>query len=154
MRLTALTALVLSMSVTACSPSGDSPQDEPSQEVPSDDLERRLIGSWQGQNETRGAMSFSFAPDQTVTWIVQPPSGSDTLHVSYTATARDGRLLIDLSGFESGPLSGLVMYGLVEFAGQDTLDIDLEPGPPGDEGPRPAALTSPDVMTLVRSDPF
>jgi hypothetical protein len=152
MQPTAITALALAVSVTACSPS-EEPAQSGGGEVPADNLEQRLIGNWQGQNDTRGSMSFSFAADSTATWIVQLPTGPDTSRVSYTATAHDGRLHIDLSGFERGPLVGSVMYGLIEFAGSDTIKMDFEPGPPGDEQVRPSDMTSADVMTLVRTEP-
>ena len=97
----AIAALALAVSVTACSPS-----EEPAQSggggVPPDNLEQRLIGTWQGQNDTRGSMSFSFAADSTATWIVQLPTGLDTSRVFYTATAHDGRLHIDISGLSAG----------------------------------------------------
>jgi len=96
-------------------------------------------------------MSFSFQPDGKVVWIVYPPSGPDTLHADYAATAVDGRLEIDLSGFEAGPLAGLDMYGLATFDGPDSLRIDFEPGPPGDSSLRPGDFSSTDVLTLVRS---
>lgn len=144
MQLTAIAALALALSFTACSP-GD-------EEAAAENLKQRLIGTWQGQNDTRGSMSFSFAADSTATWIVQLPTGPDTSRVSYTTTAHDGRLHIDLSGFERGLLVGSVMYGLLEFAGADTLKVDFEPGPPGDEQVRPSDVTSTDVMTLVRTE--
>jgi hypothetical protein len=151
MRIVGLTALALSTCVLACS-QREEPPSRGSSEVPASDLAQRLVGSWMGQSETRGSMAFIFDADQSAMWIVHRPTAADTLHIAYVATERDGRLLIDLSGFETGPLAGLVMYGLVEFEGMDTLRIDLEPGPPGNDEPRPAALTSPDAMTLVRGE--
>ncbi len=59
--------------------------------------------------------------------------------------------MIDLSGFETGPLVRFVMYGLVELVDEGTLRVDLEPGPPGNDDPRPIALTSQDVITLTRT---
>ncbi|GMR12542.1 MAG: hypothetical protein BMS9Abin29_0732 [Gemmatimonadota bacterium] len=133
--------------------------DEPG-EAPGLDLEAaitaptladRLLGAWNGGNATRGRMSFVFAADQTVVWVIYPPSGPDTLRINYRATEVDGRLEIDLSGFDRGPLAGLDMYGLAIFDGNDSLRIDFEPGPPGGPGSRPADLSSTDVLTLVRS---
>ena len=118
--------------------------------APADDLAQQLIGSWEGRNETRGSMSFLFSPGGTATWVVPVPAGPETLHVSYVAVERDGLLLLDLSGFETGPLVGLVMYGLVEFEGANVIRMDLEPGPPGDPESRPTGLTSADVLTLER----
>jgi hypothetical protein len=114
-------------------------------------LAELLLGAWSGENATRGRMSFSFAADQTVAWVVYPPSGPDTSHVNYRATEVDGRLEIDLFGFDQGPLVGLEMYGLAIFDGADSFRIDFEPGPPGEPGSRPTELSSTDVLTLVRS---
>ncbi|MFV1989024.1 MAG: hypothetical protein ACC682_17265, partial [Gemmatimonadota bacterium] len=119
--------------------------------APADDLVQQLIGSWEGQNDTRGSMSFRFSSDGTVTWVVPVPTGPETLHISYVAVAHDGRLLLNLSGFETGPLTGMVMYGLVEFESANVIRMDLEPGPPGNDEPRPTGLTSDDVLTLDRA---
>ncbi len=150
MRRTTAVALMVLASTIACG-AGDEPVDGASQQGSSNDLAGRLLGSWEGQNDTRGSMSFTFSADQTATWVVQLPSGPETMNLSYAAAARDGRLCIDLSGFETGPLVGFVMYGLVEFVDEDTLRMDLEPGPPGNDDPRSIALTSQDVITLMRT---
>lgn len=150
MRRATLIALACSLSAVACSP-GDQGMNQESG-PPTTGLRQRVLGSWHGENATRGSMWFRFAADQQVTWVVERPGRPETLSVDYSATERDGRLLLDLSGFESGPLVGLVMFGLAEFDGEDTLRLDFEPAPPGNDQSRPAALTSSDVLTLVRAD--
>jgi len=112
--------------------------------------ERLLIGTWRGGNPTRGSMAFTFEPDGSAIWVVDLPTGPDTMRIAYEASAAEGDLLIDLSGFDHGPLAGLTMYGRAAFDGTDSLRIDFEPGPAGESGGRPPDLTSSDVVTLIR----
>jgi len=148
-RALAVLALAVLLLTNACSGGERAPSETAA--LANDDLEERLLGSWAGQNETRGSMSFTFDKDGNTTWVVNLPSGPETMNISYSTATQDGSLHVDLSGFEDGPLRGLTMYGLISFDGSDTLRIDFEPGPPGDPGRRPGALTSPDVLTLVRT---
>jgi len=138
----------------ACTP-GDANREEPSadaaaQAADASTPEHLLIGTWRGGNPTRGSMAFTFEPDGSAIWVVDLPTGPDTMRIVYEATPAEGDMLIDLSGFDHGPLAGLVMYGRGAFDGTDSLRIDFEPGPAGESGRRPGDLTSTDVVTLIR----
>jgi hypothetical protein len=142
---------VLQACAQADGPAADTASDaEPAVAAEAQTLAARLVGGWSGENETRGPMSFSFAEDHTAVWIVYPPTGADTLHLSYRVEEVDGLLELDLFGFEDGPLAGLEMYGLAAFDGTDSFRVDFEPGPSGDASPRPKDLSSTDVLTVVR----
>jgi len=140
--------------VIACAP-GEANREEPSADATGEAAdattpESLLIGTWRGGNPTRGSMAFTFEPDGSAIWVVDLPTGPDTMRIVYEATPAEGDMLIDLSGFDHGPLAGLTMYGRAAFDGTDSLRIDFEPGPADEPGGRPADMSSTDVVTLIR----
>ena len=152
-----LKALVVQVSLVlvsgACAPGGgESPPEAGGEAAESAAApESALIGVWEGENATRGRMSFHFFEDGRVDWVVFLPDGPDTLSVDYVVAPSGTDLLLEISGFVDGPLVGLTMFGRAHLHSADSLGLDLEPAPPGTTNAHPADLTSDDVLTLVRS---
>lgn len=56
---------------------------------------------------------------------------------------------LDLRGFSEGPLGGMVLYGIYERVGRDTLRVDFESAVPGRTEARPQDFTE-STITLQR----
>ena len=128
-----LPVVALVLLATACASAGH-PQTSPS-----------LVGIWEGDG-----MVLNLRADGTGTWTV--PAVPDGFEVTWTFDASDRPFHFDLSGFESGPLAGKTLYGIVMMPDRDTLRWDAEPGPAGGDGAsvRPSQLMPDDTRTLRR----
>ncbi len=106
-----------------------------------------LTGEWQAVSDNAEGSSFVFREDGTALWLLP-----DTFQLAYEADLGASPHTLDLSGFESGPLEGYVLYCIFELEGEDTLRLDCEPGVPGERGAniRPGEFGAQQTQTFAR----
>lgn len=106
-----------------------------------------LTGEWVATSENAEGSAFTFREDGTALWLLP-----DTFRLRYEADHRSSPHTLDLSGFESGPLQGYVLYCIFELEGDDTMRLDCEPGVPGERGAniRPEGFGAQQTQTFVR----
>jgi hypothetical protein len=78
-----------------------------------------VIGSW--ENET--GHIFTFREDGSMTWVYPSGAASDTFELQYRYDASAEPKILDLYGFEEGPLKGATLYGIVNFLDQEDEDV-------------------------------
>jgi hypothetical protein len=83
-----------------------------------------LPGRW----TNREGQVLVFQPDGKAMWLIQFGSQFDTFRVQYRYDCKQNPAALDLSGFESGPLSGKTLYGIVEWASDSAFRFDAEAG--------------------------
>jgi hypothetical protein len=109
-----------------------------------------LIGDWIALNPQGTEQMFSFRSDGTVDWKVT--AGDNVYPLTNLHYERESSLspeLLDLSGFTSGPLRGLTLFGILDMTHPDTLVFDAEAGLTDDDRVRPTDFTS-STVTYVR----
>ena len=107
-----------------------------------------IIGKWQSVKPDIG-QTYIFKAGNKIDWIFNPGSGEDTFHLDYTLIDSVTPHFLDLSGFNRGPLEGMVLFGLAEFRQNDTLAFDFELSEPG-QVIRPKDFNGPDVVLYKR----
>jgi hypothetical protein len=101
-----------------------------------------ILGGWSGVDGRGVKQTLEFREDGKATWRLEMPQGGMSLDIRYAYDAASSPKRLDLFGFESGPLAGRTLYGIVEFTTEGALRFDCEPGGPGDgDKVRPAAFT-------------
>jgi hypothetical protein len=141
--------LLCALLTLGCSSENEEPA--PAESLPVEETSEVAIhGTWEGANENRGGMSFAFHEDGSLEWIAQSPDGPVTMNISFAVVEIGDDLILELTGFDAGPMEGMVMYGRARLVSPDSLLMDLEPAPPGTPNAHPADLTSADVILLVR----
>ena len=109
-----------------------------------------LIGEWVSVSSEEDEQMFTFYSDGTVNWKVS--MGDDVFPLTGIYWNRQSSVqpeLLDLSGFTSGPLRGLTLFGIVDMSRRDTLFFDAEAGLPDDDRIRPSTFSS-SAVTYVR----
>ena len=109
-----------------------------------------IVGEWTGIDSSGATQMFTFRSDRTVEWKVE--SGGSVFQLSglsYEQNDVAGLRHLDISGFRSGPLEGLILYGLVDLSRPDTLIYDAEAGDDDEEDLRPNQLTD-SAVTYTR----
>ena len=86
-----------------------------------------LIGKWHSVKPDIN-QNYIFEENGKVDWIYRNQEDEDTFHLEYTFVDSMTPHFIDMRGFESGPLVGMVLYGIIEFRGKDSLIFDFQPG--------------------------
>lgn len=76
-----------------------------------DGAESRLHGSW----ENIQGHVFTFKPGGEMNWIYPSGTSNDTFDIQYTYDSSTEPNTLDFYGFESGPLQGATLYGIVKF---------------------------------------
>lgn len=107
-----------------------------------------LIGQWSGLDTRGNHQTMVFHEDDSLTWII---AGMGTLKVEYRFDPSTMPAQLDLIGFESPPLAGKSLYGIVEFEGANSIRFDCDAGgamEPG-ENYRPTDFTK-DTVTYAR----
>lgn len=107
-----------------------------------------LVGEWQATSENAEGTSFVFRDDGTALWLLP-----DTFRIQYEADLDASPKALDLSGFESGPLEGYVLYCVFELEGEE-LRLDCEPGVASERGAgiRPDEFGDEQTQTFARRD--
>jgi hypothetical protein len=97
---------------------------------------RELNGRW----STREGQSFYFQENGKGLWLIHFGSKTDTFAMDYRYDCKKQPIELDLNGFESGPLAGKTMFGILEWNSDTSFRFDAEVG----KGPevRPAAFES------------
>lgn len=90
-----------------------------------------LVGRW----TNREGQVFQFEPSGKALWLVQFGSKFDTFPIHYQYNCKQKPATLDLSGFQSGPLSGKTLFGIVEWASDSVFRFDAEPGTAPDVRP-------------------
>lgn len=85
---------------------------------------RELGGRW----SNREGQSFYFEPDGKALWLVRFGSKIDTFIMEYRYDCKKQPAHLDLSGFQSGPLSGKTLYGILEWNSDTSFRFDAETG--------------------------
>ena len=75
------------------------------------DTNSPLIGSW----ENNQGHVFTFNPGGEMTWVYPSGASNDTFDIEYTYDSGTEPNTLDFYGFESGPLQGVTLYGIVKF---------------------------------------
>lgn len=112
-----------------------------------------LVGEWTGTDTAGQTTRFVFRADSTGLWVAATQGAVDTVSLRYTLNRDTVPHHLDLSRLDRGPLAGATLYGILTFDGNDSFQLDLEPGPPGagDRAPRPTRFTAETVVfTRVR----
>lgn len=107
-----------------------------------DSLDTPLVGEWAGVDAMGNEQLFHFKPSGALDW--RAASGEEWFELNdlhYEVDHATRPIALDLSGFASPPLAGQVLYGIIDFATDDSLRLDLEAGPPGTPSVRPDAFT-------------
>ncbi len=122
-----------------------------------DDLKRlietspeSLIGDWVSTDSDGQEQMFSFRSDEKADWRVA--LGANVYPITDLRWKRESSVnpeLLDLSGFTSGPLRGLTLFGIIDMSRLDTLLFDAEAGLPDDDRVRPLEFSS-STVTYVR----
>ena len=112
----------------------------------------KLQGTWRGQGSAGEPFTIVFRQDHSALWITDRiPGVQDTLALHYTVDTTYIPKQINVSGFTSGPLAGMTLYGIYELEGIDSLRLDFEPGLPGQSVVRPHDFR-PAVSIFTRSE--
>jgi hypothetical protein len=94
--------------------------------------EHSLVGEWSGNHPQGGANILLFRANGTAEWRFDNPQMSKT-NLRYTIDYSTTPHHIQISGFDHGPLQGLVMHGILEFPCPNRFRLDLEPALPADD---------------------
>lgn len=109
-----------------------------------------LLGEWVsvGSEDTR--MTYIFEDEGRARWILGLSEGPDTFEVAYEVRHLTAPIELDMGPWNSGPLAGQTLFGIVELQGPDRFRVDFEPAnPDSDGGERPATFSEQSV-TFVR----
>lgn len=85
---------------------------------------RELNGRW----SNREGQSFYFEPNGKALWLVRFGSQIDTFAMEYQYDCKKQPAVLDLSGFQTGPLSGKTLYGILEWNSDSSFRFDSEAG--------------------------
>lgn len=83
-----------------------------------------LVGQW----TNREGQVFYFKPDGKALWLIKFGSKFDTFPIQYRYDCKQKPATLDLSGFQSGPLTGRTLFGILEWVGDTIFRFDAEPG--------------------------
>ena len=107
-----------------------------------DTIETPLTGNWAGVDAMGNEQLFHFNPNGALDW--RAASGEEWFELDglkYEVDRSSDPIALDLFGFASPPLAGQVLYGIIVFASDDSLRLDMVPGPPGNTSLRPDGFT-------------
>lgn len=85
-------------------------------------------GELAGQWTNREGQVFLFQPNGRAFWLIKFGSQFDTFPIEYRYDCGQQPLALDLAGFQSGPLTGKTLYGIVEWTSDSSFRFDAEPG--------------------------
>lgn len=97
---------------------------------------RDISGRW----SNREGQTFEFRPDGKALWLVRFGSQVDSVQMEYQYNCKTRPAQLDLTGFQSGPLTGKTLFGILEWNSDSSFRFDAEAG----AGPevRPATFDS------------
>lgn len=83
-----------------------------------------LTGRW----TNREGQVFSFEPEGKALWLIKFGSQFDTFPITYRYDCKQKVATLDLTGFQTGPLAGKTLFGIVEWSSDSVFRFDAEPG--------------------------
>jgi hypothetical protein len=92
---------------------------------------RELTGRW----SNREGQILVFEPDGRATWLVKFGSQYDTFAIRYQYDCTQKTTTLDLTDFQSGPMAGKTLYGIVEWSSDTVFRLDAEAGNSPDARP-------------------
>lgn len=95
-----------------------------------------LSGRW----TNREGQVLVFQPEGKALWLIKFGSRFDTSTIQYDYNCKQKPATLDLSGFQSGPLTGKTLYGILEWANDTAFRFDAEAG--GSEEVRPKTFNA------------
>lgn len=104
--------------------------------------DNRLVGSW----DNHQGQSLEFYPDGKALWIFYSETSKDTFEISYKTDFSISPHQLDLTDFQTGPLAGRTLYGIIEFQNGESFHIDFEPA----EENRPEDFDPDDAQTYYK----
>lgn len=103
-----------------------------------------LSGKW-----TNGeGQSFQFQPGGKALWLVRFGSQVDTFRMEYRYDCKKQPAELDFSGFDTGPLKGKTLYGILEWNSGASFRFDSEAG--NSPEARPTAFENDQTQQFVR----
>ncbi len=97
---------------------------------------RELTGRW----TNREGQILSFEPGGKALWLVKFGSQFDSFPIQYRYDCSQKTPTLDLLNFQSGPLMGKTLFGIVEWSSDSVFRFDSEPGTSSEV--RPAKFNS------------
>lgn len=85
---------------------------------------RELTGRW----TNREGQVLSFEPDGKALWLVKFGSQFDSFPINYRYDCKQKTATLDLMNFQSGPLVGKTLFGIIEWSSDSVFRFDSEPG--------------------------
>jgi len=106
-----------------------------------------LVGEWEATSPNAPGTAFVFRENGSALWLLP-----DTFRIRYEIDLDTSPHALDLSGFESGPLEGYVLYCIFDLEGDDTMRLDCEPGVATERGAgiRPDEFGGEQTQTFAR----
>ncbi len=93
---------------------------------------RDLTGQW----TNREGQFFHFQPNGKALWLIKFGSQFDTFPIRYHYDCKQKPAILDLSGFQSGPLTGKTLFGILEWTSDSSFRFDSESGTSPDVRPQ------------------
>lgn len=91
-----------------------------------------LTGHW----TNREGQFFQFQPDGKALWLIKFGSQFDTFPIRYSYDCKQKPAILDLTGFQSGPLNGKTLFGILEWTSDSSFRFDAESGTTPDVRPQ------------------
>ncbi|HMB93962.1 MAG TPA: hypothetical protein VKP65_24140 [Rhodothermales bacterium] len=107
-----------------------------------------LEGTWVGEDAEGSRQTLIFRDDNTATWKIESSQFTGSFDIDYTFDASTTPYHLDLTGFDTGPLTGRTLYGIIAFDGDESFRLDVEPGEVNGNGEEARPLTFSD-QTVV-----
>jgi hypothetical protein len=92
---------------------------------------RELTGRWTNKE----GQEISFGPDGKALWLIKFGSQFDTFAIQYQYDCKATMPKLDLTNFQSGPLKGKTLYGIIEWSNDSVFRFSAEPGMSEDARP-------------------
>ena len=112
-----------------------------------------LLGTWVSVGSEAAATTYVFHEDGRAEWILKLSEASDTFEVPYRANYGTTPIQLDVGPWDSGPLAGQTLFGIVEVQGPDRFRVDFEPADPDGDGSERPVTFSEQAVTFVRKIP-
>lgn len=107
---------------------------------------RELSGHW----STREGQSFYFQENGKGLWLIRFGSQIDTIVMTYRYDCKKEPMELDLSDFESGPLAGKTLFGILEWNNDSSFRFDAEAGT--NPAMRPTAFESDQTQKFFKEE--
>lgn len=112
-----------------------------------DSIDTPIEGQWAGEDVNGDAQLFRFDSNGRLDW--EAAAGDERFQLtglSWYLSRSVKPHHLDVSGFRDGFLAGKALYGIAEFASDDSLRIDFEAGEPGQIEVRPSTFSESSIV--------